>query len=564
MKAAQAVQHPSEPAPRAGGVSASGDQASEKPFRFPWAWALALLALSCVPYLVAWAITPPDLRFGGLLANPLDGNSYLAKMRLGAQGSLRYYLIFSSEAQEGHFFYLPYLLWGRLTAALGLSIPTAYHLGRLLGGLFFLWSAHQFLGRFAPTPAAHRLAWTLVAISSGIGWAALPFGHIAPDLWVPEANSFYSLFTNVHFPLATGLVLWLYLLCVDPEEEPSSGRLNARRMCLAALCSGGMALALPFAALSIYPIMAVALAWKGVRTHRFPLAEACTVGVSAAPVTLVGAYDLAVVASDPLVRVWTEQDVNPSPPLWDVGLAYGLVGLLALWGAWRAVRAGEEQPVYLVLWTLVNLALLYAPTALQRRLVMGLHVPLCGLAAWGLVDVLGRVGRPPWRRALSASFVGFSALSNLLVIAIALSGAFAYDRHYYFTRAEGEAMARLSEHAPPRAVVLAAPSTSLFVPVWAGLQVVYGHPLETAYAGTRKKEVEQFFAGAMSPQEERDWLAARRVRYLLWGPGEEAIARFRPEGRPYLVPLFQAGAAQVFGVDLARGVAPIPAPGGEE
>jgi len=549
MEAAQqAVQHPPEPVPRGG--SASGDLPGERPFRFPWAWALALLALSCIPYLVAWAITPPDLQFGGLLANPLDGNSYLAKMRIGAQGSLRYYLIFSSEEQEGHFFYLPYLLWGRLTVGLGLPVTLAYHLGRLLGGLFFLWSAHRFLGRFAPTPTAHRLAWALVAVSSGLGWAALPFGHIAPDLWVPEANSFYSLFANVHFPLATGLVLWLYLLCVDPGE-PVSGRLEGRRMLLAALCSGGMALALPFAALSIYPIMAVGLAWKGLRTRRFPWEGALTAAASAVPVALVGAYDLAVVASDPLVRVWTEQDINPSPPLWDVGLGYGLVGILALWGAWRAVRAREERSLSLVLWASVNLALLYAPTALQRRLIMGLHVPLCGLAALGLVDLLGRV-RVGARRWLSASSVGFSALSNLVVIAIALSGALAHDRHYDFTRAEGEAMAWLSEHAPPRSVVLAAPSTSLFIPTWAGLQVVYGHPLETAYARERKEEVERFFAGAMSPQEERDWLAARRVGYLLWGPAERDLARFHPEEKPYLTPLFQAGSVQVFGVDLAR------------
>lgn len=546
MDAAQAVQHPPEPVSRTSEVLASG-------WSFPWAWALALLALSCIPYLVAWAITPPDLQFGGLLANPLDGNSYLAKMRIGAQGSLRYSLIFSSEEQEGYFFYLPYLLWGNLTARLGLPITLAYHLGRLLGGLFFLWSAHQFLRRFAPTPTVHRLAWVLVALSSGLGWAALPFGHIAPDLWVPEANSFYSLFTNVHFPLATGLVLWLYLLCVDPSGEHAPGRPGWKRMLLATLCSGGMALALPFAALSIYPIMAAGLAWKWFRARRFPWGGVWTAAASALPVALVGAYDLVVVASDPLVRVWTEQDVNLSPPLWDVGLAYGLVGVFALWGAWRTVQAQEERAIHLVLWAIVNLALLYAPTALQRRLFMGLHIPLCGLAARGLVDLLGSVRSPARRRFLAASFVGFSALSNLVVIAIALSGAFAHDRHYYFTRAEGEAMAWLSEHASPGSVVLAAPSTSLFVPVWAGLPVVYGHPLETAHARERKEEVERFFAGTLSPQGEREWLAARRVRYLLWGPEEEALARFRPEEKPYLVPLFQAGSVRVLGVDLALG-----------
>ncbi|MBC7224026.1 MAG: hypothetical protein H5T59_07110, partial [Anaerolineae bacterium] len=466
-------------------------------------------------------------------------------------GSLRFYLTYSSEQQQGHFFYLPYLAWGWLTARVGLPGAVGYHVGRVLAGLFFLWSAHRFLARTLRPGGPLGLAWALAAISSGLGWAALPFGHIAPDLWVPEAISFYSLFTNMHFPLATGLMLWLFLLCVDPGKDWERGRLEARRVALAALCGAGLALALPFATFTVYPVLGASLVWKWWRTRRVPWADMWTVAASAVPVAVVGAYDLAVVASDPLVRAWNAQDVNVSPPLWDVALAYGLVGLLAAWGAWWACRTGQEGAAYLAVWAVVNLVMVYVPLPLQRRLIMGLHVPLCGLAALGAGAWLARLGGAARRRLGAAALVGVTAISNVVVVAIALSGAVAHDRHYFFSRAEAQAMAWLGAHAAPRSVVLAAPSTSLFIPARAGLQVVYGHPLETAYAAQRKGEVERFFAGDMSAEEEVQWLAARRVGYVLWGPAEQALGSGPPEARPYLVPVFQAGEVQVFRVDLA-------------
>ncbi|MGQ9584081.1 MAG: hypothetical protein ACUVXG_01610 [Anaerolineae bacterium] len=487
------------------------------------------------------------MQFGGLLANPLDGNSYLAKMRIGTEGGVRYYLIYSPEPQVGHYFYIPYLLWGYVTARLGIPLILAYHLGRVLAAFFFLWSAFRFLGRFSLSSDHQRVAWALVAVSSGLGWLLLPLGRIAPDLWVPEAISFYALFTNVHFPLATGLLLWLFLLCAEPPEAHSF----PRRAFLAVGCALGLALALPFAVMVAYPVIGGALAWSWARQKTFPAASVLVTSVSAVPVAIVGAYDLYVAATDPLIRSWTLQDINPSPAPWEVLVTYGLVAFLAFWGAWRVLRTGERRLEPLVVWVAIQLLVIYAPTALQRRLIMGLHVPLCGLAGLGLLDLARRLRDPSRRRLLVVLTVSMSAISNLVVILIALSGAVAHDRHYYFTQAEAEAMRWLHDHAAARSVVLAAPSTSLFVPVWSGLQVVYGHPLETAFAVERKRQVERFFAGGMTVAEEQEWLSENRVQYLLWGPAEDEIALFAPESKPYLSLILHQGDVTLFRVEAS-------------
>ena len=51
-----------------------------------WGWSAAVLAAAALPYLLAWALAPNGYQFTGMLANPQDGYSYVAKIRLAAEG----------------------------------------------------------------------------------------------------------------------------------------------------------------------------------------------------------------------------------------------------------------------------------------------------------------------------------------------------------------------------------------------------------------------------------------------------------------------------------------------
>ncbi|HVU13414.1 MAG TPA: hypothetical protein VHD90_19180, partial [Phototrophicaceae bacterium] len=48
--------------------------------------ALAVVVITTAPYLLAWSKQGSDWKFSGFLFGVEDGNSYLGKMRLGAQG----------------------------------------------------------------------------------------------------------------------------------------------------------------------------------------------------------------------------------------------------------------------------------------------------------------------------------------------------------------------------------------------------------------------------------------------------------------------------------------------
>ena len=51
------------------------------------AWAAIILTITSLPYLYGAAISTPTNQFGGFVIGVEDGNSYLAKMRLGASGA---------------------------------------------------------------------------------------------------------------------------------------------------------------------------------------------------------------------------------------------------------------------------------------------------------------------------------------------------------------------------------------------------------------------------------------------------------------------------------------------
>ena len=112
--------------------------------RKEWRWivwvALGLVVVSSLPYLVAWGVTPESAHFTGLIFNPQDGNSYIAKMRQGFAGSWSFRLPYTPEPHDGAPVYLFYLFWGHVARwtgriGLGAGIVTTKTLRRRLFGL---------------------------------------------------------------------------------------------------------------------------------------------------------------------------------------------------------------------------------------------------------------------------------------------------------------------------------------------------------------------------------------------------------------------------------------------
>ncbi|HFD38932.1 MAG TPA: hypothetical protein ENJ31_03660, partial [Anaerolineae bacterium] len=154
------------------------------PARMTWAefrWlltaSLVVLLLASLPTIYAWSLADADHVFTGFVYNTEDGNSYIAKMRLGATGEWLFHIFYTVEPHDPALAFLLHILLGKLAAAAGLSLVLVYHLARVLFGLALLWTIYAFAARFTPDVITRRLAWALAATGSGLGWLLLLLGQ---------------------------------------------------------------------------------------------------------------------------------------------------------------------------------------------------------------------------------------------------------------------------------------------------------------------------------------------------------------------------------------------------
>ena len=507
-----------------------------------------VLILVTLPYIYAAQSVGSGAVFGGFLLNPLDGNSYLAKMYEGWRGDWRFTLPYSAQSGKGAYLFLFYLFLGHLAGALGFSLPLTFHFARLLGALALLLALLKFYSTLMPDPKRYVLAFVLSALGSGMGWLAVPFGAFTSDFWVAEAYPFLSAYASPHFSFGLALLLWIFSMWVNRGHRLSwSGwPLGVAALALAIVSPFGVVVALVvlggLLAWELWP--SLAREWFEGFGRRL-LASANPffwVLLGGGPLML---YDLWIARSDPLLAGWNAQNLTPSPPLWDLVLSFSPLIALALPGAWVVWKRGQHKLHLLLAWSVLGLGLLYVPFELQRRFMLGIFIPLAGLAALGLEKLSGE-------NLQRARFLAVIALilmlpTNLLVLLAARHGIQTRDPMLYLTRGEVDAFAWLVHNTPSDSLILAAPETGLFIPAYSGRRVIYGHPFETVNAGEEKAWVTRFFeqeASSLNPDQAINLLVQRKVNYIFVGPRERELG-----GLPFItnqVPVYSSEGISIY------------------
>lgn len=506
---------------------------TKEEWRWVAIWAAALVLLASLSYLIAYLATPDDLFYTGFLTNPLDGHSYLSKVRQGLNGEWLWHLAFTPERHKGAFLLTYYLLLGHGARWTGLSPILVLHLARVLNGYVLLLVLYYAMSWLFDDVAQRRFAFLLVAVGSGLGWIVIALGTMTADLWVPEGYIFYSLFANAHFPLAIALMVLALTWSVTPWD---AARVHWSRVARVALCAASLGVLQPFCLITVGLTLLLYVFWRWFQQKRLPWHEIVS-GISIALIGLPFALNAYLsVKNNPLLAGWSAQNLTPSPPLWDLVSSYAPVLVLALIGAWYAVRHKRGRDSFLLAWVASTGLLMYLPLSLQRRMMMGLIVPLGALGTVGWYQI------PVRRRPRAGIALGLTSLTHLVLVGMSILVVLQYVPSVHMTRDERAAMRWLADHVPQDALVAAAPETGLFIPAWAGQRVFYGHPFETAQAERREAEVRAFFAeGDLT-------VLPYRPDYVFYGERERSlrVAGWSPEERWQAV--HQNGTVAVYAV----------------
>ncbi|MFN8527453.1 MAG: hypothetical protein U0670_02440 [Anaerolineae bacterium] len=119
-------------------------------------FAVFIVALTTLPYLLAWSQQTPDRAFSGALFGVEDANSYLAKMRIGVRGEWAFSLFYTPEPTDSApLIFLPYIAAGQVIRAIGVDsahIPTAmmivFQIMRMVCDAVFVLALYRFIAQF--------------------------------------------------------------------------------------------------------------------------------------------------------------------------------------------------------------------------------------------------------------------------------------------------------------------------------------------------------------------------------------------------------------------------------
>lgn len=487
---------------------------------------LAALAvgLTIVPYLLANAAVSGRAVFGGFLIHPLDGFSYLAKMRQGFNGAWAFHLPYAAEPGEGAFAFVYLLLLGHLARLSGAPLLTIYHGARAVAALAMFLIAFGFYEHILPNRSSRWVAYVLTLFCAGVGWLGLPSGFFATDLWMPESIPFLSAYANAHFPLASACILGGALAICNSELA------LARRSLVCAVCGFTLGAVLPFVVLSLAAFLAIWNAWEigltgGIaswkrvwRDHRRDLLPSGALVAAAAPWIV---YDFWLTRTQPALEVWNAQNQTPSPPPFDYILGFGLVLLLAVIGAILARPDKNRLGRLMLTWLIVTALLLYAPINVQRRLTQGLFFPMAAMAALGLQSI-SRRWRVLFAPVLLMTFT-LSVPSNITVVLAGLDGVSRLEPRVVLSQAEADAYHWADDQIPPGSLILAGETAGNRLPAFADVRVVFGHPFETPQATAERDWMEAMYSWSGDANIGLDQLRARGVEYVYFGHEERHI-----------------------------------------
>lgn len=527
-----------------------------------WLVWLVVGVVTTVPYVAADLRAPQGRVFTGVLSAYDDTFTYFAWIRQSVDGHLLLRDLYTSEPQSREFFLPLWSIIGFAARLSGASIVLTFHIARLLAGLLLLMAARSVAQSVMKSRVRVRYTLWLYGLSGGLGWLVYALNNSndlfgaasvagSADLNMPEAIAFRSVFAQVHFAIGIALLCYAIRIFFDALVE---NRMS--RALTAGLLASLLALVHPYMVVVVASVIGVTVLTRiGIvdkrKDHIFLLR--CLAAFVTALIPGV-AYLIYLNRTNEVLREWLRVTDTFSPAPQEYLLGFGIVAALGVFGF---CLLWSGRPVYgrlLLIWTLAQAALLYAPISFQRRLVEGLQLPLAIAASVAVFRIARKLfnGRTAQhRRIYLAAVIAVCSITNIGFIVgqlVANGAASSTDSRRYIPLNLVAAFEWLRTQGDPDAVLFSHYLTGNVGPSMTGLRVFLGHYGQTINAQEKGAQVTAFYTGAMDDAFARQLFAKNGVRYVIYGPFERAsYDAFTPPA--WLKPARRFGDVDVFEVN---------------
>lgn len=527
---------------------------SKDEFKFVIKWSILILAITCIPYLYGYLSAPSGLSFIGLSAcNSADFNTYLAWARQAKEGEFLFKNQYTSEEQKRIFFNPLFLSLGVISRLTSLSLISVFHIFRIISGFFLLFISYLFISFIISDKYIRRVAFFLILVSSGFGAYLYvlrlvnPQGSLLPiDLWVPEAITFWTIYLSPLFSFSTALILTIFLLMLKFFKD---GKIKF------VLYAGLISLALgsihPYDLFIVYPPLlfySLYLSFKDKGFLKGLLLPFLILFFLSLPIVL---YNYWCLQENPIFQDWLKAP-RLSPSLLSYILGYGLVFIFALLGGAKILILKKDTQYLPLFWVLSSACLIYLPLSFQRKLIEGVHIPLCILAAEGLFWGAKKLKRLFDYQRLIRIIIILTIFSNLAVIATDLKVFRMHSFPYYLSKCEIRAMSYLEDNTSSSSIVLCSYHLGNFLPARSGNRVFLGHYDQTLNSKEKERILRKFFNQEVGEGFRRKVLKEYNIGYLYYGKQEKALGGFNPDKCPLLARVYKNEEVSIYNALLNK------------
>lgn len=529
-----------------------------------WRWLIAVsllvIVVTSLPAVYGFLKSGPDQTFTGMhFVSADDWFVYYSFINQGAEGKLLFFDLFASVD------HLPVLrpLWlvvGWLAFLFRLPAWAALHLARIILIPVFFVLVYLLIVYLFEAERWRKLGLIFLAFSSGLGVTFIHRLVRNPlnasqgqfqwpmDLWVPDINTFFTLYTSPHFIAATILLLVIFLSLLLFVEKPRY---------FYSLVAGLSGLVLfwfhPFQVVKVFAIIGIfllILIFKNKKLIWSHLWFGLIFLVLSLPA--VGYY-LWLFQNDWLTLQRSLQNINPTTPFYltliSFGglLAFSIVGIYFLLKNFNKISTAQ---LFIIVWVVVQFGLLYAPITYQRRLGLGIHVPLVLLTIFGFYYLYQRYSNWLRLRLVGLATIGiFVFLPSTIFVVSADLMVFSQERELSYISSDiVGGLEWLRQNSENSSIIFSETKTGLLIPVYARCITYVSHPVESPLYSLKKDDPIWFFSNNKSLELEKNFLRQRDVDYIFFGPKEQVIGDYDPSTKPYLRSVYQNKTVSVYQV----------------
>jgi hypothetical protein len=534
-------------------------------------FAILVVIMTTVPYIVGFAIQDDEWRFTGFVFGVEDGNSYLAKMLSGSYGEWLFRSSYSGVSQNGVIANLLYIISGKLVTPPGSHVKLVfiYHLLRFFTAFLAIFASYDFISFFIKAVKLRRFGLLIIILGGGLGWLLLLlgkyqiFGTIPLEFYSPETFGFLSLIGLPHLSLARATFLWGLLTYLNFYQLDNHIRfagsiklgvlwlLTALAQPITAIVMGaliGFHIFVLFLMLLLQKFRQVINTWQqwinGIKLTFF---------ASLIPLPFI-IYNILLFTTDEYLIAWTNQNIISSPHPIHYLLAFGLCLPFVVVGSLRIIHDKPWTGLLLIVWVLALPIFAYYPVNVQRRLLEGIWVAIIVLSLY--VFDIQKESEPYsyhpfvnfWQRPFMRYFLYLSLPSTILIFFGGILSTVRQEPPIFRPAGEVASFAFLEITAREGEIVLSSYNTGNALPAWTPLHVVVGHGPESIGLEKLMEGVSAFYSDTTSDLFREHFLEDLNIRYVFWGPAERDLGNWDPRAADYLENIYTQNGYSVFEV----------------